>query len=112
MSFVNVSTPLKNLLIKILGEPNKDYVALSLNWSEIVGEYLAENSYVFNIEKNVVFVGVSNSVIMQEFCLLRDCLKKKITRIMKIKVNDIVFFIKDDAKKSKNRSVYISSRSK
>ncbi len=100
MSFVKVNTPLNNLLIRIFGEDKKDFVCLSMNWGNMVGEYLSDNSYVYGIEKNVLFVGVANGVVMQELSLLRDSLQDKITKQLKIKLRDIVFFIKDDAVKN------------
>lgn len=112
MALIKLDNPLQNLLLKILGEENKDYITLTLNWSSIVGKYLAENSYVYNIENNVLFIGVGNSVVMQEFCLMRDRLQKKISQQLQIKFKDIIFFIKDDVKKSKDSSLNISRRSK
>ncbi len=100
MTFVKVNTPLRNLLIRIFGEDNKDYVFLSMNWRKMVGEYLADNSYVYRIEKDVLFVGVANGVVMQELSLLRDSLQKKITKQLKIKLREIIFFVKDDAVKN------------
>lgn len=112
MALIKLDNPLQNLLLKILGEENKDYITLTLNWSSIVGKYLAENSYVYNIENNVLFIGVGNSVVMQEFCLMRDRLQEKISQQLQIKFKDIIFFIKDDVKKSKDSSLNISRRSK
>ena len=99
MAFVKLDNKLHNLLVKILGESNRDYIRLSLCWADIVGSYLAENSYIYNIEKGVLFVGVVNGVVMQELCLLREGLKEKIASQHKIKLTDIVFFIRDDVRK-------------
>jgi len=112
MALKKLSSPLQNLLVKILGEENKDYISISLNWETIVGKYIAENSYVSNVENSVLFVGVANSVVTQELCLIRDQLKDRVSQKLNIKIKEIVFYIKDDAKKSKDSSVSISGRSK
>jgi hypothetical protein len=100
MAFVKLDTPLHNLLLKILGESSKEYIRLSLNWSAIVGEYLACNSYVTSIEDKTLFIGVSNGVVRQELSLLKKELLKKISKELKIKLKDIVLYVKDDAVKN------------
>ncbi len=112
MAMIKLDSPLQNLLIKILGEKNRVYIDLSLHWSNIVGKYLADNSYIFNVENNVLFVGVANSVVMQEMCLMRDKLIERIKKQLKLEIKDIVYFIKDDAGKSKDSPFNISRRSK
>jgi hypothetical protein len=100
MAFVKLGSSLQNLLVKILGEDDKDYITLSLNWDNLVGKYLAENSYVYNIDNGVLYIGVANGVIMQELSLNRDSLKEIIRKQYKIRIKNIVFFIKDDVKKN------------
>jgi len=58
-----------------------------------VGEFFAKHCRVVKIDKNVLFVGVENSVIMQELILIRDQLKDKIDRTLFIHLKEIVFFI-------------------
>ncbi|MBW6516568.1 MAG: DUF721 domain-containing protein [Candidatus Cloacimonetes bacterium] len=100
MALDKLDTPLQKLLVKILGEENRDYISICFYWETIVGKYIAENSYVSSIEKKTLFVGVANSVIKQELSLISDQLKERIKKKLKIEIKDIVFYIKDDAKKS------------
>lgn len=100
MAFIKLGNPLQDLLIRIFGEDDKDYVSISMNWNNIVGKYLADYSYVFNIEKNVLYIAVADGVVMQEMCLMRDSIKKRIYRLLKLRLRDIVFFIKDDVNRN------------
>src|SRR5690554_8224859 len=100
MAFVKLGNTLQNLLVKILGEDDKDYSTLSLNWNNLVGKYLAEISYVYNIENDVLYIGVANGVIMQALSFNRDSLKETIRKDYRIRIKNMVLCIRDDVKKN------------
>lgn len=98
MAIKTSANTVQNLLIKIFGEKHRDYVIAAINWKSTVGEYLARYSKVIKVEKQVLFVAVENSTMMQEFILIRDDLKDRLNRKLPITINEIVFFILDESK--------------
>ncbi len=86
---------MQNLLINTLGEKYRIFITLSLHWRNTVGNYLAKYSQVVKIEKNILFIGVKNNVILQELVLIKDDLKVKINRTLSLNIQEIVFFISD-----------------
>lgn len=83
---------MQNLLIKVFGEKHRQYVVLALNWRRIVGDYFAKQSTVVKVDKKVLFIGADNSVIIQEFVLIKENLKSKINSMLPVEIEDIVFF--------------------
>lgn len=89
----------KNIVYRIAGEGKRDFVTLAFGWKTIVGKILAERTQLNKIEKDVLFVSVSNSVWMQELILRKEQIRKDIESILKIKLAEIVFFVGKEDKK-------------
>ena len=95
---------MQSLLIKILGDKHRDYVIIALNWSNTVGAYLAKYSKVIKIEKKVLFIAVENSVMLQEFVLLRDDLLARLNCSLPVVIEDIIFFIESRTRAGRTMS--------
>lgn len=103
MDFIRTGNVLHKLVHTIAGEEYKDFVSIVFGWKRIVGELLAERATIHKIEKNVLFVSVSNNVWMQELVLRKFQLMSDIQSVLGIELKDIVFFLKDGNIKRKKR---------
>ncbi len=101
MSFTNSGSKLQNIVYKIAGPENKNFITLAFGWEKIIGEILAERAFIHKIENNVLFVAVSNNTWMQELVLKKQMIISKIKMILNIQVSDIIFFISHDIRANK-----------
>lgn len=83
----------RKLVYTIAGPENRDLVTLSFHWERILGKLLAEKAVVLRIENNVLFVGVSNNVWMQELVLMKRKILFDIKRTCGLKLKNIIFTI-------------------
>jgi hypothetical protein len=104
MPFVRLTDSLPNLLLGIFGNDRKDFITLSLGWRSIVGDYIADRTNVISMKESVIYIGVTNSVILQELVLLKEDITEKIQRRLSLTVNRLYFVMKDDRKHVKNSS--------
>ena len=103
MSISTTVCAMQNLLVRMFGDKYRDYVTVALNWRNVVGDYLYKHSKVMKIQQDIIFIGVSNSVVMQELILIREDLKQKINRKLSLDIKDIVFYIADGYRDSYKR---------
>ena len=95
MSLVQAGDKLHDLVYSIAGNEHKDILTLFFNWKKIVGNILSDRASIHKLEHNVLFIAVSNNVWMQELILRKSKIIADIDLILKIKLDDIVFFLKD-----------------
>jgi Dna[CI] antecedent DciA-like protein len=91
----------QKLIYDIAGDDNRDFVTLAFGWKKIVGKILDQKAELHKIEKNVLFVSVSNNVWMQEFILRKFQILQDVKAILHIALKDIVFFIEAEEKRGK-----------
>lgn len=91
----------RKLVYEIAGDEYHDFVTLAFGWKKIVGNILAQKAEIHKLEKQVLFVSVSNNVWMQELILRKYQIMEDIKLMLHIHLRDIVFFIEDDQKKGK-----------
>lgn len=93
MNFRKAGDALSNLIYGIAGDKFKDFVKVYIGWKKIVGKTLSEHSKVKNIKDGVLFVGVSNSVWLQELLLLKKKIIKDLNNNLDIPIKEIVFYL-------------------
>lgn len=72
-------------------------------WEDLVGSLLAERSFISHIDKNVLFVSVTNSTWMQEFVLLKQPLLEELNKRGFTQITEMVFVTKNERKPSKRK---------
>lgn len=81
---------------KIPAPQNADYLSIYRTWKQTVGDNIARNSRPEGIRAGVLFVGVSNSVWMQELSFLKKKIIEKINENLSgNRIKDIRFKISD-----------------
>lgn len=98
MSFKKANSLAFDLLIRIAGRDKRDLILLISKWDLIVGSILADRSQVVKLEKGILFVGVFNSVWMQELVLLKQTIIEKIKKTLNYRIKNILFFIIEEKK--------------
>ena len=98
MYFSKVSDILHNLVYRLAGSEYKELVTISFGWKQIVGKIIAQRSSVYKLEKNVLFITVTNNVWMQELILNKTRIINDIYKNFRIKLSDIVFFTSENNK--------------
>lgn len=91
MPWVNVGSFYRNLVLKIAGEKYRFLVLIALNWQDIVGELLAEQSTPEKYEHHILFVKVRNPIWMQELILIKQQIVERMNKMLDLQVNDIIF---------------------
>lgn len=94
MSFRPAGNAFEKLIFALAGDKYRKLVELALKWNSIVGPLLSQKTEIARIDKDVLFVGVSNSVWLQELVLRKPLLLSDLKKKAGIHLNDIVFFIK------------------
>ncbi len=78
-----------------------DYLLIYKTWKQTVGENIAGNTRPEGIRGDVLFVGVSNSIWMQELSFIKKNIVKKINETLsETKIKDIRFRISDFARQT------------
>ncbi len=96
MSWHNAGRSVKSLLLRIAGDRYKDLVLFALSWDRVVGSTLAERSFIERFHNHILYVGVTNSIWLQELYLNKHMILDRLNREHNNKINDIVFFIKSE----------------
>ncbi len=91
----------QKLVYNIAGDEYRDFVTLAFGWKKIVGKILDQKAELHKLEKNVLFVSVTNNVWMQELILRKYQIIEDIEAILQITLKDIVFFIEAEEKRGK-----------
>ncbi len=94
MSWQNAGRGVKSLLLKIAGDRYKDLVLFALSWERVVGSTMAERSSVERFHNHILYVGVTNSVWLQELSLNKPLILERLNREHRGKIKDIVYYIK------------------
>ncbi len=94
MSIVRAESAVEKLLYRIAGEENRDFLTLCIHWKKVVGDLIAERSFVDRFENGTLHIGVENSVWMQELVLDRKRLLANLNAQTDVKVEELVFFIR------------------
>jgi predicted nucleic acid-binding Zn ribbon protein len=85
---------LYKLVLDIAGFEHRHIVTIALSWKSIVGSLLAERSFVYKLEDNVLFVAVTSSVLMTEMVLNKQMIMEKIEKIAGVKLDNVLFFVR------------------
>jgi predicted nucleic acid-binding Zn ribbon protein len=94
MSWQTGGNAVRNLLFRIAGDKYRDLVLIALSWERAVGSTMAERSFVDGFRHGILFIGVSNSVWIQELSLNKQMILQRLNAEVKNKIKDIVFYIK------------------
>ncbi|MDP8231358.1 MAG: DUF721 domain-containing protein [Candidatus Zophobacter franzmannii] len=94
MSWRNAGGSVKKILLRIAGDKHRDLVLFALSWEKAVGPTMAERSFVDGFRHGQLFIGVTNSVWLQELSLNKKIIMNRLNQEHKNKVKDMVFFIK------------------
>ena len=94
MTFIQAGNSLQKLVFNIGGPGYENLLVLAFGWKHIVGKLLAERSWVQKLDNNILFVSTTNNVWMQELILRKIKLIQDIESKFKIKLNDIIFFLR------------------
>ncbi len=94
MGVVRAGSAIDELLYWLAGEENRDFMTLCLQWKKLVGELIADRSFVQRFENGNLHIGVENSVWMQELVLNRVRLLEQLNQLPDIEVKELVFFIR------------------
>lgn len=94
MSFTSAGNAFEKLIVSLAGGKYKDLVKIALNWKILVGSLLAQRTEITRYTNDVLYIGVSNSVWLQELMLKRPHLLLELKKRTNLKIKDIVFFIK------------------
>ena len=100
MDFIPVGNILHKLVYNIAGTEFRNLVQIAFGWKKIVGKILAERTSIQKLEKNVLFVSVTNNVWMQELVLNKNMIIAKIKTVLNVEIEDIIFFIKQRKKRT------------
>ena len=101
MNLKQVGNSWQKLVYSIAGEDYRDFVTLAFGWNKIVGKMLSEKAKLHKLEKDVLFIAVTNNVWMQELILRKFQILNDIETILHVKLSEIVFFIEAEGKKGK-----------
>ncbi len=94
MSLTFAGNAFEKLLYNLAGDKYRILVKIALNWKKIVGPLLAQRTELTRFSNNILYVGVSNSVWLQELMLKRPQLLMDLKNNTGIDIKDIIFFIK------------------
>ncbi len=94
MTFIQAGNSLQKLVFNIGGPDYEDLLVLAFGWKHIVGNLLAERSWIQKLDNNILFVSATNNVWMQELILRKVKLIQDIESKFKIKLSDIIFFLR------------------
>lgn len=98
MSIRSLGDILNKAILNIAGEKYRNYTRILLQWKNIVGEKVAENSSPAHFNNGILKVAVKNSIWMQEMILYKyriiSSYKKK-----GIQIKDIIFYLDVSHKK-------------
>ena len=75
MNFKKAGDTISNLIFAIAGDKFKDFATAYMLWKKVVGKTLSKHSKVKKLKDGVLFVGVSNSVWLQELLLMKKNIK-------------------------------------
>lgn len=84
----------KTLALRLGGEKYAAFIRLYLDYKQVVGELLAQKSYPYRYQDDILFVAVENNSWMQELVLRKHELIARYQAISNIKPKDILFFIR------------------
>lgn len=101
MDFTQTGKVLQSLVYQVAGPEYRDFVTIAFGWKKLVGNILAERASIYKLEKNVLFISVTNNVWMQELILRKFQLMEDIKSMLNVQISDIVFFLKQDKTKRK-----------
>lgn len=92
--FVHIGSLINDLLISEKIEINQDILMVYKFWSDIVGDFIADNSAPVSFKKNLLAVHVESSSWLHEFQFLKkDIIKKINTAVNKDLIKDIKFIV-------------------
>ncbi len=94
MGVVRADSAVAKLLYRLAGDENRDFLTLCLQWKKIVGDLVADRSFVDRFENGTLHIGVENSVWMQELVLDRKHLLAQLNALKDVEVKELVFFIR------------------
>ena len=88
------------MALRLGGERYASFIRLYLDYKEVVGELLAQKSHPYRYKDEVLFVAVENNSWLQELVLRKQELIARYQAISRIKLKDILFFIRTPKDKS------------
>ena len=95
--FVSAGNILQNLILNIKNSQFAREIKIAFFWENVVGELLSSKTYLKKLTNNVLFVGVYNSVWLQEMLLQKHDIIKKLNKYLmrNERIKDIYFYISE-----------------
>lgn len=95
MSFTRAGNVIQKIVDSIAGSKYKDLFVVSRAWPEIVGELIANRTFLQKIDKGILYIMVDNSIWMQELVLRKWSIINQLKKDYALEIENIIFFCKD-----------------
>ncbi len=98
-SFNRIKNNISSVIFKIGGKKYHDLIVIALSWKDVVGPIMAEHSFVVKYVNYTLYVGVSQSVWLQEFVLnkqrLLNDLNNAVKKDLSAEIKNIIFILRE-----------------
>jgi predicted nucleic acid-binding Zn ribbon protein len=95
----NIKNNISSVIFKIGGKKYHDLIVIALSWKDIVGPIMAEHSFVVKYVNYTLYIGVTESVWLQEFVLNKHFLLTKMNSAVKsqlsAEIKNIIFVLRE-----------------
>ncbi|MBL7108461.1 MAG: DUF721 domain-containing protein [Candidatus Cloacimonetes bacterium] len=94
-SFTSAKKIIENLIRNISKDKFSREIKIGLLWSQAIGKILSQKAFVSKLEKDILFVNVTNNVWLQELVLNKLEILEKINKKLnpKEQIKEIIFSI-------------------
>ncbi|MBC8312660.1 MAG: DUF721 domain-containing protein [Candidatus Cloacimonetes bacterium] len=94
-SFTSAKKIIENLIRNISKNKFSREIKIGLLWSQAIGKILSQKAFVSKLEKDILFVNVTNNVWLQELVLNKLEILEKINKKLnpKEQIKEIIFSI-------------------
>ena len=96
-SFTHAKKIIENLIHNISKDKFSREIKIGLLWNRTLGKILSQKAIISKLERNILFIDVTNNVWLQELVLNKSEIIKKINKKLnpKEQIKDIIFSISD-----------------
>ena len=95
----SIKSSISSVIYKIGGKKYHDLIVIALSWKDVVGPIMAEHSFVVKYMNFTLYIGVTQSVWLQEFVLSKQNLLRRLNRAVKPKltgeIKNIIFVLRE-----------------
>jgi predicted nucleic acid-binding Zn ribbon protein len=95
MSFTRAGNVIQKIVDNIAGSKYKDLFVVSRAWPEVVGELIANRTFLQKIDKGTLYIMVENSIWMQELVLRKWSIINQLKKEYGLDIENIIFMCKD-----------------